>query len=130
MVLQKPYNNFWLYGYIEKKQYSFKISVMGLDYLPIFILNNDGEMEQPRPSTQRKIYQNSMVLQDDGTYKIDMIKLVMEITDRYKFENQAWLKKSMIAEGGMTLYEQSMEVKSIYQPIMKTMLRRFKKNDE
>jgi len=106
-----------------------KISVMGTDYPPIFILNKEGNIEQPRPSTQRKIYQNSMVLQDDGTYKIDKVKFIMEITDRYKFENEEWLKKDMIMQR-VNLESQSMRVNSIYQPIMKTMLRRFKKNDE
>jgi len=105
-----------------------KIKVMGEEYPPIFILNEDGELEQPRPSTQRKIYQNSMVLQDDGTYKINRIKFVMEIADRYKFENQTWLNESMTLVSGANLDDQSRLSDSLYQPIMKTMLRRFKKN--
>ena len=105
-----------------------KIKVMGEEYPPIFILNEDGELEQPRPSTQRKIYQNSMVLQDDGTYKVNKIKFVMELADRYKFETQTWLNKSMTPVSGANLDDQSRMTDSLYQPIMKTMLRRFKKN--
>ena len=105
-----------------------KIKVMGEEYPPIFILNEDGEFEQPRPSTQRKIYQNSMILQDDGTYQINHLKFLMEITDRYKFENQTWLNETMSGKRTANLDKQSQEVNSQYQPIMKTMLRRFKKN--
>lgn len=125
---KKPYDGTeWITSF--EKQNEPKIKVMGEEYPPIFILNKDGKFEQPRPSTQRKIYQNSMVLQDDGTYKVNGVKFVMEITDRYKFEKQKWLRDSMINIGA-NLDNQSKLITSRYQPIMKTMLRRFKKNDK
>ena len=124
----KPYGGTeWITSF--EQQNEPKIKVMGEEYPPIFILNKDGNFEQPRPSTQRKIYQNSMVLQDDGTYKVNSVKFIMEITDRYKFEKQKWLRESMINTGA-NLDKQSKLITSRYQPIMKTMLRRFKKNDK
>ena len=79
-----------------------------------------GEFITPRPSTQRKIYDESFKQDLNGDWQFNQEKFLMAFIDRYKYERKNEIIQNSMQAGSITPLTP--------QAVGELMLRRFKKN--
>ena len=79
-----------------------------------------GNFITPRPSTQRKIYDESFKQDLNGDWQFNQEKFLMAFIDRYKYERKNEIIQNSMQAGSITPLNQ--------QAVGELMLRRFKKN--
>jgi len=104
------------------------IKVYGQDLPQFRVMMPNGNLEYPRPSSQRKIYESAMNQNDDGTWEVNVFELMLALVDKYKFENSV----SVINEK-MTNFQEPTIWRGTNQTVnlisaLELMCRRFKKN--
>lgn len=98
------------------------IQVYGEDFFQFKVLMPNGELESPRPSTQRKIYESALNQDDESNWILNPYEFALAIVDKYKFENTIPRINS-----AMTITRRPEVWSDAYRPILELMCRRFKK---
>ena len=118
-----------------KKKYSWSevtpretITVYGEELPQFQVLMPNGNLETPRPSSQRKIYENAMNQNDEGTWDVNEFELMLALVDKYKFENSiAVINEKMTLSQTPNIWRANNQTKNLISSL-ELMCRRFKKN--
>ena len=100
------------------------IEVYGEDFIQFQVRMPDtDELQTPRPSTQRKIYESALNQDDEGNWILNPYEFALAIADKYKFENTIPRINSAMTE----IRRPEVWDDEDYRPILELMCRRFKK---
>jgi hypothetical protein len=104
------------------------IKVYGEDLPQFQVLMPNGNLETPRPSSQRKIYESAMNQNDEGTWEVNEFELMLALVDKYKFENSIFLiNERMTNLREPNIWRANNQTKNLISAL-ELMCRRFKKN--
>ena len=104
------------------------IKVYGEDLPQFRVLMPNGNLETPRPSSQRKIYESAMNQNDDGKWEVNEFELMLALVDKYKFENSiSTINEKMTPMYKPNIWRAGNQTKHLISAL-ELMCRRFKKN--